>query len=127
MSISITGNIIVDDTRNLANINSATFTGNSHIKVPIGNTSQRPSIVQSGMIRYNTDLNGFEGSSGSSWGSLGGGATGGGSDKVFIENDLTITSNYTISTGKSAMSTGPITVANGIVVTVNTGSRWVIL
>lgn len=61
------------------------------------------------------------------WGSVGGGAGGGGNDQVFIENSQTITTNYTITSAKSAMSTGPITINSGIVVTVPTDSRWVVL
>lgn len=57
----------------------------------------------------------------------GGGATGGGSDAVFYENELTVTTNYTISTNKSAMSAGPITINSGVTVTVPTGSRWVVV
>lgn len=44
-----------------------------------------------------------------------------------VENSLTISSNYTITTGNSATSTGPITVASGITVTVPSGSKWAIL
>ena len=44
-----------------------------------------------------------------------------------IENSLTINANYTITAGKSAMSVGPINIANGVSVTVPTGSKWVIL
>ena len=61
------------------------------------------------------------------WGSVGGGATGGGGNDVFYENSQIITNNYTITTAKSAMSTGPITINSSIIVTVPTGSRWVIL
>jgi hypothetical protein len=43
------------------------------------------------------------------------------------ENAQTITANYTISTGKSAMSVGPITVSSGVTVTVPSSSKWVIL
>lgn len=93
---------------------------------PSGNTAQRP-VGDGKYIRYNSDLNGFEGYNGISWGSLGGGATGGGSDKVFIENDMLVTTNYTIANGKSAMSTGPITVDDGVIITIPDGSRWVIL
>ena len=56
----------------------------------------------------------------------GGGATGGGTNKVFYENELSITTSYTITTGKSAHSVGPITIASGAVVTIPSGSRWVI-
>jgi thiamine pyrophosphokinase len=55
------------------------------------------------------------------------GATGGGVDDVFYENAQTVTTSYTISTGKSAMSTGPITINTGITVTIPDGCRWVIL
>jgi len=54
----------------------------------------------------------------------GGGATGGGTDEVFYENDATVNVNYTISSGKNAMSAGPITIANGITVTIPNGSTW---
>lgn len=57
----------------------------------------------------------------------GGGATGGGSDAVFYENDQTITTNYTITTNKNAMTAGPVTINSGVTVTVPSGSRWVIL
>jgi hypothetical protein len=50
--------------------------------------------------------------------------TGGGSDKAFYLNDITINSNYTIPTGKNAGTFGPVTVASGIVVTVSPGSAW---
>jgi hypothetical protein len=49
---------------------------------------------------------------------------GSGSDKVFYENDQNVTTNYTITTGKNAMSAGPITVDPGITVTIPSGSEW---
>ena len=55
------------------------------------------------------------------------GAQGGGADRVFYENDQTVTTNYTITTNKNAMSAGPITVNNGITVTVPNGSTWTIV
>ena len=50
--------------------------------------------------------------------------TGGGSDKVFYLNDITINTNYTIPTAKNAGTFGPVTVASGVVVTVSSGSTW---
>jgi hypothetical protein len=44
-----------------------------------------------------------------------------------FENSQTISANYTITAGKSAMSSGPITVSSGVTVTIPSGSRWVIL
>jgi hypothetical protein len=55
------------------------------------------------------------------------GATGGGTDRVFYENDQSVNTNYTITTNKNAMSAGPITVASGVTVTVPNGSTWTIV
>lgn len=60
-------------------------------------------------------------------GSGGGGATGGDGDQVFYENNSAITANYTISSGRNAMTVGPVTVGNNVVITIPDGSRWVIL
>ena len=57
----------------------------------------------------------------------GGGATGGGSDKWAVEHDNTITTSYTIGTGKNVISAGPLTVNSGAVVTVPSGSNWTIV
>lgn len=46
---------------------------------------------------------------------------------VFWENDQTVTTNYTITNNKNAMSIGPITIANGITVTVGDGEVWAIV
>ncbi len=62
-----------------------------------------------------------------SWGEAGGGATGGGTDDIFYENSQTVTTNYTISTNKNAMTAGPVTINSGVAVVVPTGSSWVIV
>jgi hypothetical protein len=80
-----------------------------------------------GYVRYNTTTAQFEGYNGSAWGQLGGGATGGGADTVFVENSNAVTVDYTITANKNAMSAGDITVNSGVTVTVPTGSRWVIV
>jgi hypothetical protein len=38
-----------------------------------------------------------------------------------------VTTDYTITSGKNAMSTGDITINTGITVTVPTGSNWVVI
>ena len=43
------------------------------------------------------------------------------------ENSATITTNYTITTGNNALSAGPISIASGVVVTVPSGSSWVVV
>jgi hypothetical protein len=52
-----------------------------------------------------------------SWG-FAGGAKGGSNDQVFFENDQTVTTSYSITANKNAMSAGPITINSGVVVTV---------
>ena len=42
-------------------------------------------------------------------------------------NNKTVATSYTIATGNSGMSAGPITIASGQTVTVASGSRWVVL
>jgi hypothetical protein len=53
-----------------------------------------------------------------------GGAAGGGTDKVFYENDSIVTTNYSITAGKNALSAGPITINNGVAINIPTGSSW---
>lgn len=95
--------------------------------VPAGTLAQRDGSPQTGFFRFNTTYGFFEGYNGTSWGQIGGGATGGGGDQVFVENNQTVTTNYTITAGKSASSTGDITINSGVTVTIPSGSRWVIL
>jgi hypothetical protein len=42
-------------------------------------------------------------------------------------NSITVSSDYTIPTGYNAMSTGPITIASGVVVTISSGSVWAVI
>jgi hypothetical protein len=46
---------------------------------------------------------------------------------IFYENGQAVTSNYTITTNKNAMSAGPITINSGITVTIPSGSNWAIV
>jgi len=57
----------------------------------------------------------------------GGGAVGAGTDKVFYENDQTVTQSYTISAGKNAMVAGPLAVASGQTITIPSGSELTIV
>ena len=64
------------------------------------------------------------------WGTAGG-AAGGGTDQIFYENEPTVTTNYTIagnaSTAMNAMSAGPITINNGVTVTIGANQTWTIV
>tara|TARA_R110002020_G_scaffold126469_1_gene284246 strand:+ start:94 stop:717 length:624 start_codon:yes stop_codon:yes gene_type:complete len=60
------------------------------------------------------------------WGD-GGGATGGGTDKIFYNNGQTVTTAYTVPSGENAMSAGPVSVNTGINITLTGTSEWVIV
>jgi hypothetical protein len=44
-----------------------------------------------------------------------------------VVNSNTVSASYSIPSGSSATSAGPMTIASGVVVTVPSGSRWVVL
>jgi hypothetical protein len=44
-----------------------------------------------------------------------------------VVNNKTVSVSYTIASGNSAMSAGPITLSSGVSVTISSGSRWVVL
>jgi hypothetical protein len=111
---------------------TALGTGSGGIGTYTVNNSQAVSsstltAARVGYVRYNTSNSQFEGYNGLAWGQLGGGATGGGGDTVFVENSNAVTVDYTITTNKNAMSAGDVTINTGVTVTLPTGSRWVIV
>ena len=61
----------------------------------------------------------------------GGGAVGGGSDKLFMENGTTMTTNYTLGTEFgatcNALSAGPITINAGVTLTIPSGSVYTVV
>lgn len=123
-TLSATGAVTFATTLTVAG--QLTLNNTGAAKLSVGTTGQRPTAV-TGMVRYNSTDGKFEGYGAAAWGALGGGATGGGADQVFVENGQTVTTNYTLSTGFNAMSTGPITVNSGVTVTIPSGARWVVL
>lgn len=94
--------------------------------VPYGTTAQRDATPTEPRFRVNSDTGQGElyNPATETWGPVGGGATGGGGDQVFVENDQVVTADYTITAGKNAHSVGPISINNGVAVTVPTGSAW---
>lgn len=124
---TMTGNITFNSGQTIDGYTPRTgATGSANL--PVGTTAQRDGTPAAGMIRYNSTLGAFEGYS-TSWGEIGGGggATGGGSDEWALEHDNTITTSYTIGTGKNVISAGPLTVNSGAVITVPSGSNWTIV
>ena len=61
----------------------------------------------------------------------GGGAVGGGNDKLFMENGTTMTTNYTIGTEfgatANALSAAPITINAGVTLTIPSGSVYTVV
>ena len=118
---------------------SPTMTGdvsmnsNGFLKIPVGTDAQQPGqssqpAAAIGQFRYNSDQNRFEGYKNTGWGELGGGAgaTGGGTDQVFLETGQTITTTYSLTAGKNAITVSP-TINNNVEVTVPDGATLVIL
>ena len=118
----------------LAPVAGATFTGKvthnytNSLNLPVGTTAQRDGSPAVGMFRYNSTLNVFEGYKNTGWGEIGGGAgaTGGGTDEVFVETDQNVTTNYTLTANKHAHTVSP-TINSGVTVTVPSGAILVIL
>ena len=131
--VNLVAGTAAGDAIEFAQFKTPTFTGNVTMTstgfalIPAGTTAERPVSPANGQIRYNTTTAQFEGYQGGAWGQLGGGATGGGGDEVFVENARVVTTNYTLSTNKSAESVGPITINSGITVTIPSDQRWVVL
>jgi len=140
-ALTVSGNAVLSAnvtlgaaTTNTVTLNSATIVAPTElsisstgaVKLPSGTTAQRPTGT-AGQIRYNSTIPRYEGYVSGAWSALGGGATGGGTDTVFVENSQNVTVNYTITANKNAMSAGDITIDTGVTVTLPTGSRWVIV
>jgi hypothetical protein len=54
-------------------------------------------------------------------------ATVGAAGGMFYENDITLNTSYTITASKNAMTAGGISLANGVTVTIPSGSTWTIV
>lgn len=55
------------------------------------------------------------------------GATGGGNNAIFHLNEQTVNTSYSIPSGKNAGTFGPISIADGVTVTIPDGSAWSIV
>jgi hypothetical protein len=126
-TVTTTGPVVLGDQGDLR-FNEATANGTNYVGF------QAPSSISSNVLwtlpSTDTSIAGYalvsDAAGTLSWGRAGG-ASGGGSDQVFYENDQTVTTNYTISTNKNAVTAGPVTINSGVTVTVPTGSTWVIV
>lgn len=134
----INGNQISTSTQAL--ISQLSFlNANSVLQLPIGTSAQRPTGVSYGTIRFNTTIDNVEvyksdsdGQGTDGWGSIGGGGPAKGLDSLIRTNRNTITENITIGPSQgvqyaNGMSAGPITIANGYTVIVDTNGAWSIV
>ena len=116
----------------LAPLAGPTFTGDvvisstSAIQIPSGTTAQRPGSPTAGDLRFNTTTTSAEIYNGTAFVAVGGGATGAGGDACFYENDLTVTTSYSISANSGAHAVGPLVINSGVTVTVPATSHLVI-
>jgi hypothetical protein len=113
-AVNVQGGVdyIADD---LSVLGDGTFSGNGafggtgSLKLPSGTTGERAGTG----VRYNTTTGTYEGynTNTATWGEIGGGggATGGGLNKAFFENQNVITASYTITAGYNAITAGPVT------------------
>ena len=100
-----------------------TFSGTGQVKLPAGTSAQRSGSPVDGMLRYNSDLDSFEGYVDGVWGGIGGAQAGG----AIMTNKDVASVSYTIASGENGLSVGPITVDSGVTITVSTNQRWLIL
>ena len=106
----------------------AKMAGLARGKIIYGNASGDPAALAVGSANQVLTSDGTD----ISWAAAaGGGAVGGSTDKIFMENGQTVTTNYTIGTefgaACNALSAGPITINNGITVTIDSGDNWTIV
>jgi hypothetical protein len=103
--------------------------------LPTGLTNDRPVGPLVGQLRYNETNSEFEGYQGAipAWSYLSSMPTGpvtaatGATNKIFYQNEQIVTANYTVGSTTNAMSSGPITLAGGVVVTIAAGGNWAIV
>jgi hypothetical protein len=100
-----------------------TFSGTGQVKMPAGTTAQRSGSPVNGMLRYNSELDSFEGYADGAWGGISGAQAGG----AILTNKDTATASYTIAAGENGLSVGPITIDSSVTITVSSGQRWLVL
>ncbi len=106
-------------------LNAVQSTGSTGSAVlPVGTTAERDGSPTTGYLRFNSSTGQFEGYGATGWGSIGGGAV---ANETLLETKHTISTNYTLTTGASAVTVGPLSVATGQSLTVPTGEAVVAL
>ena len=109
-NLTVLGTVTYEDVKNVDSIGIAT--ARQGLNVTGGGIMVTSGIVTTTGIHANTGIvtaTKFDSTSG------------------IIENANTISSDYSIKTNNNAMSAGPISIANGVSVTVPSGSSWTIV
>ena len=92
------------------------------VAVPADDTITATKLQTSGTASSSTYLRGDM-----AWSTLEIYPIGGGTDKIFFNNENSVDVDYTIPANTNSISAGPITIASGVTVTVGATSNWVIV
>jgi trimeric autotransporter adhesin len=84
----------------------------SSVNTSIANLDSDLSSVNTSIANLDSDLSNLDANS---------------TSKSLYEMANTISTNYTITAGNNAISAGPITIDSGVLVTIPSGSRWVVV
>ena len=115
------------DTAHIADnqITLAKLAGIARGKIIYGDSSGDPAVLAPGSNGQVLQSDGTD----ISWQNAAAGATGGNSNanKIFWENEQTVTHDYTIQNNHNAGTFGPVTINSGVTVTVGAGETWTII
>jgi hypothetical protein len=107
--LQVTGGAYISSNTGIGTTNPKTtfdVGGTASIKVPVGTTAERPGTPSTGFVRFNTDLNTFEGYNGSEWGGLGGAAE---KDTAVSTTSATTCETFAVASYRSGTITAQIT------------------
>ena len=121
-NVGVGGTLTYEDVTNVDSI--GIITARTGVIVGSGVTLNATGVIATGVITVTS----FSGS-GANLTNLPPSAPVGGAstNQVFFENDNSVDVNYSVTSGKNAMSAGPIAIKSGITVTVPSGSFWTIV
>jgi len=121
-TVGIAGTLTYEDVSNIDSV--GIITARTGVIVGSGVTLNATGVIATGVITATS----FSGS-GANLTNLPPSAPVGGAstNQVFFENDNSVDVNYSVTSGKNAMSAGPIAIKSGITVTVPSGSFWTIV
>jgi hypothetical protein len=123
-SVSITGGSITGITDIIVSDGGTGVSSFTAYSVLLGGTTSTGALQNvSGLGTSGQVLTSNGAGAAPSWAAVTASASGG----MFWENDITLTSNYTITTNKNAMTAGPVTINAGVTVTVPSTSTWTIV